>query len=189
MGMFDFLSRRKAKAPSGRGPATSGPYPFGGLPDTVPGGQYVPSGIGPAADMWNANDLPGAWPLGIPNVDSRGQLDATGQLQPLPQTLPNQLLRSSSTRYRPFSQHSFVQARLPDPGAPQWTFDALALVEFSPIGTGIMNQGEILALEGAPYFPNFMVPIQGLGGIVQGEIVLQPLMLDPDTTAQLQINM
>lgn len=182
-----FWNRKTATAPSGRGPSTSGPYPFGGLPDTVPGGQFDPYPPDANGGEWNANELPGAWPLGIPQTDSRGLLDATGLPQPLPMDLPSQLLSSPSTRYRPFSGHSFAQARLPDPGAPQWTFDALALVEFSPVGTGIVNQDEIRALEGAPYFPNQMVPIQGLGGIVQGSTVLQPLMLDPNTTADLQI--
>jgi hypothetical protein len=177
----------RAKQPATRapGPETKAPYPFGFLPDTIPGGQYPP-----AADVWsgfNANYLPGAWPLGIPNVDSRGILDQTGQVQPLPETLTSQLLLSNKTRYNEFNGHSFVKARLPDPGAPQWTFESLGLVEFTPIGTGILNQGELRPLEGAPLFPTLAVPVQGLGGIVQGGIRHVPLMNNPLATATDQI--
>ena len=176
----------KSKSPSRPdGPEKTAPYPFGMFPSTIPGGQYPPWDND--AGLFNANELPGAWPLGIPNIDSRGILELTGQPQPLPQTVAAQLLGSSATRYRPFSAHSFIQARLPDPGAPQWTFDALALVEFTPVGTEIVNRGEILALEGAPTFPNQTVMIQGLGGIVQGELVLQPLMSDPNLVAGMQL--
>jgi hypothetical protein len=161
-------------------------YPYGGLPSTVPGGQYTPPPTN-TPGFWNANDLPGAAPLGIPNdLGSQGYLDAIGVPQPLPADLISQATASPSTRYTPYNGHSFVRAGLPDPGAPAWTFDALALAEFSPIGAGIMNQGEILALEGAPTFQNLQVVTNGLGGIVQGELVIQPLMLDPVTTALLQ---
>lgn len=176
----------KATVTRPAGPEKTGPYPFGSLPSTIPGGEFPPWDN--EGGEYNANELPGAWPLGIPNIDSRGILDLTGQPQPLPQTLAAQVLNSKRDRYRPFTSHSFIQARLPDPGAPQWTFDVLGLVEFTPIGTGIVNQGEILALEGAPLFVNQAVFVQGLGGIVQGEIVLQPLMSDPSLTAGLQIN-
>lgn len=180
--MFGWFKKKAPTRPTG-----PTPYPWGMYPN-APGGMYpapmdaATPGLGP-----NVNELPGAWPLGIPQVDSRGILDQTGQMQPLPASVMSQLLYSNPTRYRPFTAHTFIQARLPDPGAPQYTFDALGLVEFSAIGTGIPNQGEILALEGATLFPNLMIPLQGLGGIVQGGLVLQPLMADPTTTAEIQV--
>jgi len=155
------------------------------------GGQFsYPNMAGPGSVPFNAfdpNALPGAWPLGIPNVDSSGILDSTGQHQPLPQTLYEQLIGSSSTRYQRFTGHSFAKARLPDPGAPQWTFDALALVEFTPVGTGIVNRDQLRPLEGAPLFPTLGVTTQGLGGLVMGEIVGQQLVLDPSTETDLQV--
>jgi hypothetical protein len=182
--MWPFTRKKATVLPPG--PPAGAPYPYGGLPDTLPGGWTMP-GYDSHGGLFNANEFPGAWPLGIPNVDSRGVLDQTGQLQPLPATLAAQLTSSNTTRYRQFTGHSFIQARLPDPGAPAWTFDALGLVEFSPIGPGILNQGEILALEGAPLFPTQGVFVQGLGGIVQGELVLQPLVQAPNKTADLQV--
>lgn len=150
-----------------------------------PGGMIDPPSVVIPGIAINANRFPGAWSAGIPNVPAQGWLDLMNGFQPLPQTLEQQMLQSSKTRYRMFSRHTFEQARLPDPGAPAWAFTSLGLEEYSPIGTGIPNKGELRKLQGAPYFPNQMVPIQGLGGVVQGQMILQPLVLDPLSTADL----
>lgn len=162
-----------------------GQGPRGQQPPAI-GGQIAPPASATPGNAINANRLPGAAPAGIPNVYARGWLDLLNGVQPLPATLEEQYTQSSRSRYRPFTAHTFEEGALPSPGAPIWAFTSLGLVEFSPIGTGIPNQEEIRALEGAPYFPVQTVSIQGLGGIVQGNMVLQPLVLDPISTAVLQ---
>lgn len=182
MGMLGNLFGRKSAPAGPSGPGQPIPHWPWLSTGSSPGGWLPPRAI----DRSNANRLPGNAPSGIPNVPSYGYLDIWGIPQPLPMTLGQQIAASPSTRYQPFSAHSFIHARLPDPGSPAWTFETLGLVEFSPIGPGLWNRGEIKACEGAPLFPNQLVPIQGLGGVVMGEPQLQSLVLDPIATADLQ---
>jgi hypothetical protein len=83
-------------------------------------------------------------------------------------------------RFGPFIGHSHVRQNQPDPGAPAYAYEGLGLVEFSPIGPSVINRNYLFPLATAqPLFAGLAVPLAGLGGLVQGQMISQPLLYDP----------
>lgn len=79
-------------------------------------------------------------------------------------------------RWSPFVGHMHVYQPQPFPGASAFAFEALGLVEFSPIGPATMNRGHLDPLAPPPLFAGHGLPVQGLGGLVTGQIISQPLV-------------
>lgn len=73
--------------------------------------------------------------------------------------------------------HKWTKKRQPSPGAMGYAFETLALPELSPIDHAVCVRKGFSAFAGSPqvYFPAVNVPIAGLGGLVQGQMVMQPL--------------
>jgi len=70
----------------------------------------------------------------------------------------------------------WVQTRLPSPGASQFAVDSLALAGKTVIGAGIIPLMIQWQTEEPPLvYPNIMAPLAGLGGVVQGQFLSQPL--------------
>lgn len=73
----------------------------------------------------------------------------------------------------------WVQTRLPSAGASQFAVDTLSLAGKTIIAAGIiplMNNGRGWATEEQPLvYPNIMAPLAGLGGVIQGQFLSQPL--------------
>jgi hypothetical protein len=87
---------------------------------------------------------------------------------------------SRGPRFGPFNGHSHVRQPQPDPGAPAYAYEGLGLVEFSPIGPSVANRNYLFPLATTPpLFAGHAVPLQGLGGLVQGQFITQPLLYDP----------
>lgn len=61
-----------------------------------------------------------------------------------------------------------------------YAFETLALPELSPIDHGICVRKGFSALAGSPqlYVPTVAVPTNGYGGLIQGQMIMQPLF-DP----------
>lgn len=71
--------------------------------------------------------------------------------------------------------YTWVRKELPGPGASNYAFDSLALAESTPIGPGV-RQRQFWTTVSMPLFVAAMSrPMSGLGGIVQGQAILQPL--------------
>jgi hypothetical protein len=87
---------------------------------------------------------------------------------------------SRGPRFGPFIGHSHVRQPQPDPGAQSYAYEGLGLVEFSPIGASVANRNYLFPLAtAAPLFAGQAVPVQGLGGLVRGQWINQPLLYDP----------
>lgn len=91
--------------------------------------------------------------------------------------------RDNRNRFNDISEgiYRWVRKQLPTPGALNYAFETLGLVEFSPINTGIPAKFQFRQLEGGVvYQENAAVLTNGLGGLVTGNIRLSPLF-DPNT--------
>lgn len=105
-----------------------------------------------------------------------------------PVTVQQQQL-ADKDRFNPDWHHAYVQTpKRPTTTALDYAYGSLALVEFSPIGWGDAKRQTIKALSsnGVPmlYYaapgPVQGTMTQGLGGLVQGQLFMQPLY-DPNT--------
>lgn len=71
--------------------------------------------------------------------------------------------------------YTWVRKRLNGPGAMNYAFESLALSETTPIGPGV-RQRQFWATVAPPLFvPDVTAPYAGLGGIVSGQTISQPL--------------
>jgi hypothetical protein len=87
---------------------------------------------------------------------------------------------SRGPRFGPFIGHSHVRQAQPDPGAPAYAYEGLGLVEYSPIGPSVANRSYLFPLATSPLlFAGHAVPLHGLGGLVRGQFINQPLLYDP----------
>lgn len=83
-------------------------------------------------------------------------------------------------RLTAFSGHTHVFQPQPFPGAPAFAYEALGLVEFSPIGPSVANRSYLFPLSTVrPLFGGHGMMVQGLGGLVHGQVITQPLLYDP----------
>lgn len=75
--------------------------------------------------------------------------------------------------------YHWTKKRLPTPGAQNYAFESLGLVEFTPIGAGLGNRMQLAVLQPPQvYIQSQAVPTTGFGGPVAGQMALQPL-IDP----------
>lgn len=97
----------------------------------------------------------------------------------------NEGARANPRRFADITKamYHWTRKRLPDPGAQNYAFETLGLVEFTPIGPAI--GADIVLMKTQPpafYISNSMVVINGLGGLAAGQIILQPLINPYDQT-------
>lgn len=85
-------------------------------------------------------------------------------------------------RFNPTWAHTFERLFRLDPGAQAYSYTNLGLVEFSPIGAGTANRGFFHPLQPTPLFAAHGILTQGLGGLVNGQFIGQPLT-DPNAPA------
>lgn len=77
--------------------------------------------------------------------------------------------------------YHWMRKRLPTPGAQNYAFESLGLIEQTPIGPSILVGYTFKKTQPAQsYMPNEGIFIAGLGGLVAGQIALQGLY-DPNT--------
>jgi len=87
-------------------------------------------------------------------------------------------------RWSAWCGHSHVYASQPFPGAPAYAYEALGLSEFSPIGAGTVNRGDLRHFTATTFAAPGLVT-SGLGGLVQGQYVSAPLVVTTATQADL----
>jgi hypothetical protein len=88
-------------------------------------------------------------------------------------------------RFSNFTVHSHVFQRQPFPGAPAFAYEGLGLVEYTPIGAGTINRNHLnpLATAGTVFAAQGLTTA-GLGGLVQGQWIGQPLIVDPSQLSE-----
>lgn len=88
--------------------------------------------------------------------------------------------RTNSKRFTSISADGYhwTRKRLPGPGALNYAFDNLALFEIPPSGPSFGVQNMFRPLEKPLFMTNLQVVINGIGGLVQGQALSQPLF-DP----------
>lgn len=88
-------------------------------------------------------------------------------------------------RFNPWAGHAHVFATQPFPGAPAYAYEVLGLVEYSPIGPATINRNHLYPFATtAPLFATQGLPIQGIGGVIQGSFVSTPLIVDPSLMSE-----
>lgn len=70
----------------------------------------------------------------------------------------------------------FEAQRLPSPGSQGYVYDVLGLAEFNYIGAGVMNKSSIRACSAPAGVQYLAVPLNGIGGLIPGQMILQPLV-------------
>jgi hypothetical protein len=100
----------------------------------------------------------------------------------LPQTVAEQQV-ADRLRFDPNWCHAYAQRpRIPRSDVGNYAYSSLGLVELSPIGWGELPRLGIpktLASNGKPLVYYQSVPVQGVGGLIQGQLFMQPLY-DPN---------
>lgn len=73
--------------------------------------------------------------------------------------------------------YHWIKKDQPSAGAMEYAFETMGLPELSPIDHAICVRTGFLPFAFSPqvYVPNVSVPVNGLGGLVQGQMVMQPL--------------
>lgn len=95
-----------------------------------------------------------------------------------PRTVVEQQL-ADAARYNPDWHFAYSQRpRIPQTNTGNYAYVTLGLAEFSPVGPGVVKRQSIKALasNGKPLVYFQAVPMQGLGGLVQGQIFGTPLI-------------
>lgn len=80
-------------------------------------------------------------------------------------------------RFSQWLGHAHAPTRQPSPGMDSWAYQALGLVEFSPIGSGDHNREQLYPLQPPTAFAGRALSTQGLGGLVSGQVITQPLIV------------
>ncbi len=75
------------------------------------------------------------------------------------------------------NQYHWVHKKQPDSGAMEYAFETYAINETSPIDHAVSVRKGFSAFAFSPqvYFPMQTVPTSGLGGLIQGQMISQPL--------------
>jgi hypothetical protein len=100
-----------------------------------------------------------------------------------PQNTREQAIAMAGSRFTPFSAHIYENMPQPSPGTNSYAYTNLGLVETTPIGPAVANRQQLLPLQPQPLYANLGLKVQGIGGLVTGQIVGQPL-IDPNTLSQ-----
>jgi len=87
------------------------------------------------------------------------------------------LLARMLPRWSCWIGHAHRPTRQPDPGTDALAYQALGLVEFSPIGWGDHNRMQMLPLQPPTLFAGRALATSGIGGLAQGQIITQPLIV------------
>lgn len=95
-----------------------------------------------------------------------------------PQTVLQQQVQSPVTRFNAEWKFTYEKKRLPGPGTQNYAYENLGLVEFSPIGAGVANRGQLNIVQPQPQYASLTVWLQGVGGLSMGTIYGTPL-IDP----------
>ena len=82
-------------------------------------------------------------------------------------------------RFNAFNAHMFRETAGPEPGTGNYAYTNLGLAEVTFIGAGTRNREQLRALQPPPLYQLQAVSSAGLGGLQQGQMILQPL-LDPN---------
>lgn len=105
-----------------------------------------------------------------------------------PQNVAQMAAQSPVTRFNPNWAFTYERKRLPSPGAQNYAFENLGLVEFTPIGPAEHNRLQWQVTAGQPAYAGLAVWQQGLGGVVQGTIYGYPLTVSqPPTDEQIYV--
>lgn len=80
-------------------------------------------------------------------------------------------------RFGAFAGHTHYYRPQPNPGAPAFAYEALGLIEFSPIGPSTINRQWLSHYQPGTLFANLGLTTQGLGGLAQGQYVTAPLIV------------
>jgi len=91
-----------------------------------------------------------------------------------PQNTTQQAIASPISRFNPFAL-AYERKEPPSPGAQNYAYEALGLVEFTPIGAGVSNRRQLHVFQPSPLYVLQAVPLQGLGGLQQGQWFSYPL--------------
>lgn len=89
--------------------------------------------------------------------------------------------RADKSRFADIWKNTYhwQRKRLPTPGAQNYAFETLALAEFSPVGWGVRARQFFNVLQPPQLYVNGQaLPITGLGGLIAGQVIMQPL-IDP----------
>lgn len=105
-----------------------------------------------------------------------------------PKTVEQQTAQSPNTRFNPFYKFTYERKRLPSPGAQNYAYETLGLVEFSPIGPAEMNRLQWQIVAPPPMYAGLGFWMQGIGGVNQGTIYGYPLTVSqPPTDEQIYV--
>jgi hypothetical protein len=78
----------------------------------------------------------------------------------------------------------YVYTRQPSAGAQRYAWETLQQAAFSPIGPTIANRLiSFKPLQPTPLTSLQAIPLQGLGGLVVGQIAMQPLLAGQSVSA------
>lgn len=100
-------------------------------------------------------------------------------VQPPPPAPAFEGMLKPGPRYSTWFGHQWLHRPQPNPGAPAFAYQALGLVEMTPIGPSIANRRQIKpeSSAGIVQFANLGLTTAGLGGLVQGQVVTAPLLV------------
>ena len=79
-------------------------------------------------------------------------------------------------------RYIYARKPLPGPGSENLAFTELLLQEQTPIGAGNANHFQLRTYTSPTYVPH-VIGIQGLGGLIQGQIFGVPLAVQQPATA------
>lgn len=99
----------------------------------------------------------------------------------VPQNVQQIALQSPNTRFKGANwAFTYERKRLPGPGAQNYAYELLGLVEFSPIGPAERNRLQWQVVQPSPQYAGFDLYLQGVGGLSQGTMYSAPL-IDPSS--------
>lgn len=96
-----------------------------------------------------------------------------------PLTVVEQAIASPCSRFNPEWKFTYERKRLPGPGTQNYAYENLGLTEFSPIGAAVSNRDFIRPFQPPAMYVGQQLWWTGLGGIAQGTVYGQPLVVAP----------
>jgi len=93
-----------------------------------------------------------------------------------PQTVDQQATLSPNSRFNANWKFTYERKQMPSPGAQNYAYENLGLVEFTPIGPSVANRQNIRPMQPQAMWAGFTIWQQGLGGLTQGTIYGTPLV-------------
>jgi hypothetical protein len=118
-----------------------------------------------------------SWQIGHTNGPVASYPRLAGAAPAPPLTAQPGRLAQMLPRWSCWWGHSHRATRQPDPGMDALAYQALGLVEFSPIGWGDHNRQQLNPLAGPTLFAGRALATSGIGGLAQGQFITQPLIV------------